>query len=175
MFSLSVVLTGVTLLCIIRFSQVNYGIIFMYHDMPRTAAEAYEQGVKYFFTGKLCVRGHGALRYRANGQCVDCTIQDKKRERTGPWHKANQQGDMFYDGCKCKICGTTRKYTKSRLCHHCSTHTMTPHEIQFLVIRYPSKPITWYEKKANRNSAAIYDAFRALNIPRRGKPQHYAG
>jgi 5-methylcytosine-specific restriction endonuclease McrA len=44
-------------------------------DHPTTRAEAKATGAKYYFTGKLCTRGHVALR-KTKGSCVECMKED---------------------------------------------------------------------------------------------------
>jgi hypothetical protein len=36
-------------------------------------------GLKYFFTGVTCLRGHVANRYVCNGTCVECALSKSKR------------------------------------------------------------------------------------------------
>jgi 5-methylcytosine-specific restriction endonuclease McrA len=44
-------------------------------DHPKTRKEAIASGVKFYFTGVPCVRGHVALR-KTKGSCMDCTKED---------------------------------------------------------------------------------------------------
>ena len=39
---------------------------------PTTKRAAIKDGLDYFFTGRLCKRGHLALRHVANGRCIQC-------------------------------------------------------------------------------------------------------
>lgn len=41
-------------------------------DLPRIRADAKAGGVKYYFTGNSCARGHFAARRTRSGQCKDC-------------------------------------------------------------------------------------------------------
>lgn len=51
-----------------------------YDQLPRTAHEAREFGIPFYFSGQLCKHGHVAPRYAINGLCVACT---KARTRSG--------------------------------------------------------------------------------------------
>lgn len=49
--------------------------------------EAIEKGAKFFFTGKICAKGHIAHRYIASGQCRECakvwralSVEDHRRQ-----------------------------------------------------------------------------------------------
>jgi hypothetical protein len=42
------------------------------HRWPTTKRAAIKDGLDYFFTGRLCKRGHLALRHVANGRCIQC-------------------------------------------------------------------------------------------------------
>ena len=39
---------------------------------PTTKRAAIKDDLDYFFTGRLCKRGHLALRHVANGRCIQC-------------------------------------------------------------------------------------------------------
>lgn len=45
--------------------------------LPRTRAEALVLGVKWYFTGKPCLRGHVAERYTSVRRCCECWRQNK--------------------------------------------------------------------------------------------------
>lgn len=146
----------------------------MSSDYPATIHEARAQGIKYFFNGKPCKRGHVVARYSANGTCVACNYGNSIKKLT-PRQEAREQGLSWYEGTPCKKCGNTTKDVSGRRCRTCRTHRMTPDEIKLLIVTQPHQHITWYAQRARRKVSAIYDAYQALNIPRRGKPQHYVG
>lgn len=54
-------------------------------DWPSSCPEAKKLGVKYYFTGKLCVRGHIFLRSVAGRSCLKCCSERTAefRKRTG--------------------------------------------------------------------------------------------
>ena len=143
-------------------------------DTPRTAAEAREQGSKYFFTGKPCKNGHTVNRYTSNGTCSACNYGHTIK-KLSLRQEARENGLSTYEGKPCRKCGNTTKDVPGRRWTRCRTHCMTPDEIKLLIITQPRKHVTWYASKARRKVTAIYDAYQALNIPRRGKPQHYIG
>ncbi|CAM0102316.1 hypothetical protein VPH234P10_0017 [Vibrio phage 234P10] len=143
-------------------------------EYPATIHEARAKGIKYFFTGKPCKRGHVVARYSANGSCALCNSESSAKALS-PRQQAQEDGESTYEGKPCRKCGNTTKDVSGRRCTKCRTHRMTPDEIKLLIVTQPHQHITWYASKARRKVSAIYDAFQALNIPRRGKPQHYVG
>lgn len=68
--------------------------------LPRTRKEALAIGVKHYFTGEPCKKGHIAVR-RTKGDCLSCqrerekarylTERDKKREMDRVRHAANRE------------------------------------------------------------------------------------
>ena len=49
-----------------------------FHDherdsLPRSRAAALQNDSRYYYTGKLCKRGHRAARLTSNGTCLGCT------------------------------------------------------------------------------------------------------
>lgn len=152
----------------------------MSDQIPTTAKEAAALGLLYYQSPKPCKREHMSLRSVKNGVCMDCEAIRKRERRklkrnTGPKKLAELNGEKTYHGGKCKICDTTLKYTNSSHCVKCSNHRMTPREIKLMVIRVPGLSVWQYACRARRHPSAIYDALRALNIPRGNKPQHYVG
>lgn len=143
-------------------------------DLPSTAKEAREKGVKYFFTGKPCKNNHVVARYASNGTCSACNYGHTVKKLTAR-QEAREAGLSWYEGKPCKKCGDTTKDVSGRRCRTCRTHRMTPDEIKLMIITQPHRHVSWYAQKARRKVSAIYDAYQALNIPRRGKPQHYVG
>lgn len=51
-----------------------------------TRAEARNQGLKRYFTGKPCKRGHVCERIVSSLTCMEC---DRERQAANPWHKKN--------------------------------------------------------------------------------------
>ena len=152
----------------------------MFNGIPSNAKDADELGLLYYQSHKPCKRGHMSLRRVANGVCMDCESLRKKERRKkernfGPKKLARIQGDKTYHSKACVVCRTTERYTNSSQCVRCSSHQMTRAEIKLLIVRFPAKSIKWYANRARRKDSAIYDAYRALNIPRGSKPQHYRG
>ena len=45
-----------------------------FSDLPRTREAAKDLGLKRYFTGKPCKRGHVATRYTSNSACVPCSV-----------------------------------------------------------------------------------------------------
>lgn len=46
-----------------------------------TREEAAKQGLKKFFSGKACVRGHVSERFVSSGGCIDCTTITNRKTR----------------------------------------------------------------------------------------------
>ena len=53
-----------------------------------TKKQAREQGLKYYFTGKPCKRGHVAKRYVSTGQCFCCLKTQNQEWRENNLEKA---------------------------------------------------------------------------------------
>lgn len=50
------------------------------NTLPKTRKEAIEQGSKYYFTGKPCIRGHIGKRLSQSKACVSCN-EERYKER----------------------------------------------------------------------------------------------
>ncbi len=50
----------------------------MYEDLPKTKKECIELGLKHYFTGKPCTRGHIDKRNK-QGACVSCTKENNAK------------------------------------------------------------------------------------------------
>ena len=64
-------------------------------NVPRTRAEAQATGVKFYFTGAPCSRGHLSLR-KTKGSCVTCEKEDTKvanEKRRGYFRGYNRRED----------------------------------------------------------------------------------
>lgn len=65
-----------------------------YPDIPFTKNEARSRGLRFFFTGELCAKGHLSPRY-TKGTCVECVRLDSKSERflekTRKWRAENKR------------------------------------------------------------------------------------
>ena len=68
-------------------------------NYPDTRAEAKRTGVKYYFTGKPCSRGHIALR-KTKGCCVECMkedwVADNERRKELPKSEASKAAGVRY-------------------------------------------------------------------------------
>ena len=42
-------------------------------SLPRSRKAAIQDGSRYYYTGKLCKRGHRDVRLTSNGTCLGCT------------------------------------------------------------------------------------------------------
>ena len=83
-----------------------------------TRKEAKEQGLKKYFTGKPCPRGHISERYMS-GRCVACSKYDRKHG-TGQRAEAKAKGLVhFSSGNVCKKCDTDKKYVSTGECVSC--------------------------------------------------------
>jgi hypothetical protein len=70
-------------------------------NYPATREEAKRTGVKYYFTGKPCSRGHVALR-KTKGCCVECMkedwVTDNERRKALPKSEASKAaGRRYYE------------------------------------------------------------------------------
>lgn len=159
----------------------------MYEGIPTTAKDAKRLGHMYYYTGKPCKHGHIALRAARNQSCVECEEARKYRDgsqgrkaqvrRTEARQLAKKQGNKRYHGKPCGKCGNTERYVSNKRCTFstCQNPKMTLDEVKLLIVRRPHMSIRWYAVRARRKVFTIYDAFRALNIPRGSKPPNYVG
>jgi hypothetical protein len=51
--------------------------------------DAHAKGLKRFFTGQLCQRGHLAERYTSNGCCVECQVYNTPNKSQGAARASN--------------------------------------------------------------------------------------
>lgn len=56
-------------------------------DMPTTRAAAKAKGIKRYYTGKPCPKGHMAYRYAAGGACSECQAARAKEKYTRGWRQ----------------------------------------------------------------------------------------
>jgi hypothetical protein len=72
-----------------------------YNEYPNTRKEAQKLGIKYYFTGQPCIRGHVALR-KTKGACVECVREDwvidnKKRSEKPKSEASKAAGRRYYE------------------------------------------------------------------------------
>ena len=90
-------------------------------DLPKTRAEALERGLKRYFTGKPCKRGHVAERLVSIGDCIECARNryeadsEKVKERSRKWHQANPEKvrkfkRKYDEANREKMCERKREY-----------------------------------------------------------------
>jgi hypothetical protein len=70
-------------------------------EYPTNRTDAKKAGVKHYFTGKPCTRGHIALR-KAKGSCVDCmkedwVIDNLRRKELPRSEAAKAAGRKYYE------------------------------------------------------------------------------
>jgi hypothetical protein len=70
-------------------------------EYPNNRADAKSQGVKFYFTGQPCKRGHIALR-KTKGCCVECVKEDwqidnEKRKGKPKSEAAKAAGKRYYE------------------------------------------------------------------------------
>jgi hypothetical protein len=86
-----------------------------------TRKEAMQQGLKRYYTGKLCEHGHDSERYTNMTRCVECHKQRDKHARINAAVSSSQLGIMLeaqYN--KCALCLTPLLKTRS-VVDHCHT------------------------------------------------------
>jgi hypothetical protein len=72
-----------------------------YSKYPNNRKEAQKLGIKYYFTGQPCIRGHIALR-KTKGSCLDCVKEDwatdnKKRSEKPKSEASKAAGKRYYE------------------------------------------------------------------------------
>lgn len=48
-------------------------------NLPGTASEAKNSGLKQYYTGKPCLKGHVTYRYAVSRRCAECQAESEKR------------------------------------------------------------------------------------------------
>ena len=72
-----------------------------YSEYPNNRKEAQKLGIKYYFTGQPCIRGHVALR-KTKGSCLECmkedwVIDNKKRSEKPKSEASKAAGKRYYE------------------------------------------------------------------------------
>ena len=70
-------------------------------EYPTNRTDAKKTGVKHYFTGKPCTRGHIALR-KTKGSCIDCmkedwVIDNARRKELPKSEAAKEAGRKYYE------------------------------------------------------------------------------
>lgn len=66
-------------------------------------AEARERGLKRFFVGEICSRGHAEERYVSNGSCLACHRMRSAKWRSGNAEKVAKQNSSYHQRHKANI------------------------------------------------------------------------
>jgi hypothetical protein len=72
-----------------------------YKEYPNNRKESQKLGIKYYFTGQPCIRGHIALR-KTKGSCLECmkedwVIDNKKRSEKPKSEASKAAGKRYYE------------------------------------------------------------------------------
>lgn len=65
--------------------------------MPRTRVEALSIGLRHYFTGEPCARGHLSARYARDGSCIACTAARSKEWASSNPDKCNAASQAYRD------------------------------------------------------------------------------
>lgn len=93
---------------------------------PSSRAEALRLGIRTYFTGKPCKRGHIGLRYTQKGNCVECA-KHANPNYTGVGHKKNATREAarlagkktYFTGEPCIHGHRSERYTATAICVEC--------------------------------------------------------
>jgi hypothetical protein len=72
-----------------------------YSEYPNNRKEAQKLGIKYYFTGQPCIRGHVVLR-KTKGSCVECVREDWVKDNANRSKKPKSEaskaaGKRYYE------------------------------------------------------------------------------
>ena len=72
-----------------------------YSEYPNNRKEAQKLGIKYYFTGQPCIRGHVVLR-KTKGSCVECLQEDWVKDNSNRSKKPKTEaskaaGKRYYE------------------------------------------------------------------------------
>lgn len=125
-----------------------------------TQAEALAAGLKRYFTGRPCLRGHNAERYTAGAKCCACQVErnvgrPRRPKRPSPRAEALAAGlKRYFTGKPCKrghLSERTVCDNQCLECHKISHRTEAAREKSRARIEaYRQRNLDKYNKKAKR-------------------------
>ena len=97
-----------------------------YSEYPNNRKEAQKLGIKYYFTGQPCIRGHVVLR-KTKGSCVECVREDWAKDNANrsknPKSEASKAaGKRYYEKNKETVKARANARSKDEINQYRKTH-----------------------------------------------------
>ena len=120
-----------------------------YSKYPNNRKEAQKLGIKYYFTGQPCIRGHVALR-KTKGACVECVREDwaidnKKRSEKPKSEASKAAGRRYYEKNKEAVKARANARPKKEIIKHKQKHKQSNPEYY--------KSLTNVRRRRNRSAS----------------------
>jgi len=120
-----------------------------YSEYPNNRKEAQKLGIKYYFTGQPCIRGHVVLR-KTKGSCVECVREDwvidnKKRSEKPKSEASKAAGKRYYEKNKEVVKARANARPKEEITKHKQKHKQNNPEYY--------KSLTNVRRRRNRSAS----------------------
>jgi hypothetical protein len=120
-----------------------------YIEYPNNRKEAQKLGIKYYFTGQPCIRGHIALR-KTKGSCLECmkedwVIDNKKRSEKPKSEASKAAGKRYYEKNKEAVKARANARPKEEITKHKQKHKQNNPEYY--------KSLTNVRRRRNRSAS----------------------
>jgi len=120
-----------------------------YSEYPNNRKEAQKLGIKYYFTGQPCIRGHIALR-KTKGSCLECmkedwVIDNKKRSEKPKSEASKAAGKRYYEKNKEAVKARANARPKEEITKHKQKHKQNNPEYY--------KSLTNVRRRRNRSAS----------------------
>jgi hypothetical protein len=120
-----------------------------YNEYPNTRKEAQKLGIKYYFTGQPCIRGHIAPR-KTKGSCLECmkedwVIDNKKRSEKPKSEASKAAGRRYYEKNKEAVKARANARPKEEITKHKQKHKQNNPEYY--------KSLTNVRRRRNRSAS----------------------
>jgi len=120
-----------------------------YSEYPNNRKEAQKLGIKYYFTGQPCIRGHVAPR-KTKGSCLECmkedwVIDNKKRSEKPKSEASKAAGKRYYEKNKEAVKARANARPKEEITKHKQKHKQNNPEYY--------KSLTNVRRRRNRSAS----------------------
>jgi len=86
---------------------------FVCNGLPKTRAEAKALGVKHYFNGNACPKGHITARIVGNGNCVECSRDDARGRYQADKEKGRARASAYLDRNREKAHASTKAWREA--------------------------------------------------------------
>jgi hypothetical protein len=125
------------------------------NGLPLSRADAKARGLRHYFTGQPCPRGHRAPRFVSDRKCAACSTEKRDTRRAANWDAVLKTARAYYHANKDKV-DTYRRAYRER-CPHILQAAR-----QFRRAAQISATPPWLTKQHRKQIAQIYKEARRL-------------